>query len=430
MSPSLSRRRFLSVAAGGAAVTAGGALAWSRLVEDHLEAVTAPADTTAVPASASGRVLVVVQLTGGNDGLNTLVPAGDGRYVDARPTLRVPEADVVPLVGTDRFGLAPALAPLVPAWEAGRLAAVESVGFPDQGRSHFAAMDTWWSARPGEALTTGWLGRWLDATGDPTNPLRGIALGAGSPALVGERALPTVVLDPATFALRAPRGTTAAELAAAFRATAAPLASDPLTAAAQQSMPAALDAVDLLARATAAGGGDDAAAVESGGRRGGGGGATTITELLGTAAGIIDLQIGTQVILVAGDGFDTHSDQAARHGALLEDLAAGLVAFGDAMARQGREDDVLVMTTSEFGRRVQENGGGTDHGNGGLSLLLGPPVRGGQVVGDVDLARLDQGDLRSEVDTRSLYAAALDWLGGPTDEVLGGSYDRLDLVAV
>ena len=435
--PSLSRRRFLTIGGGAALAAAGGVTAWSRLVEERVDAVAPVPPGTSVPGpapSGPGRVLVVVQLTGGNDGLATLVPT-DGRLRDLRPTLAPSTDRLVGLPGADRYGLAAGLAPLLPSWQDGTLAVVEGVGFPQPNRSHFAAQDMWWSARPGEPLTTGWLGRWLDATGDPQDPLRAIALGAGSPALVGEQALPTVVLDPAGFAVAAHKGIDPAALTAAFRATAAPLGADPAIVAAQQAVPAALEAVEAMARATAAaadGDDDPTAGPAPAGDASGGGAARpragSARQLLSVAAGILDLQLGTQVIVVAVDGYDTHSDQAARHAALLDDLGAGLAELTAAVQRQGRADDVLVMTTSEFGRRVAENGSGTDHGKAGLQLLLGAPVAGGQVVGDVDLAHLDEGDLRPEVDVRSVYAAALDWLGGPTDEVLGGSFDRLGLV--
>jgi uncharacterized protein (DUF1501 family) len=215
----LSRRKFLGIA-GGVAVggAVGGRLAWSALLEEHLEAVSGTSNGTSngtvpgtvpgvdprVAAAGNGRVLVIIQMSGGNDGLNTLVPGGDGRYFDARPTLQVKESDILKLKGVDRYGFHPELQPLVPAWERGQLAAIDALGFPDQTRSHFAAMDTWWSATPKQAIKTGWLGRWLDVTGDPTNPLRAIALGGGSPALTGEKALATVVRDPGAFTLRTP----------------------------------------------------------------------------------------------------------------------------------------------------------------------------------------------------------------------------------
>lgn len=432
---SLSRRQFLGIA-GGAAV--GGAVAgtwvWRSRLDEHLtDALSrAPGDVASTGTQASGwhvppadRVLVVVQLSGGNDGLNTLVPAGDGRYFDARPTLQVKENDVVALNGTRDYGLHPALKPLVSYWDKGQMAAMEAIGIPGQTRSHFAAMDTWWSAIPGQTLRNGWIGRWLDRGGDPENPLRAIALGGTSPALLGDRSLSTVVLDPGAFALRAPKGADAKVLRDAFLATAAPVSLDAAEASAQHAVAASLDAVDLLSRATDAG--SDANARPNPNNDG----PPTVTELLQTAAGIIDLKLGTQVIVVAGNNFDTHSDQATRHPQLLTDVAGGIAGFLDTLAKKGQADSVLVVTTSEFGRRVEENGSGTDHGSGGVQFLFGPMVAG-QIIGQADLGALDQGDVRTTIDTRSLYANALDWLsgpGGPTDEILGGTtYDRYALV--
>jgi len=436
----LSRRKFLGIA-GGVAVggAVGGRVAWSTLLDDHLEAVNdargvAPAGTVLgadgqpFATAVNDRVLVVIQLSGGNDGLNTLIPAGDGRYFDARPTLHVKESDVVKLQGVDRYGVHPELQPLVAAWDRGQLAAIDAIGFPGQTRSHFAAMDTWWSATPEQAITTGWLGRWLDATGDPTNPLRAIALGGGSPALRGERSLATVVRDPASFSLRTPKGVDAKAIRDAFVATASPLDSDPMAASAQEAVPASLQAVDLLAKAAGADPDAAGAGLVPQAQRGGNAG---MTELLQTAAGIIDLGIGTQIIVVDGDGFDTHADQARRHPELLSDFAGGLATFLDTLQQRGHSDRVLVVTTSEFGRRVRENGGGTDHGNGGVQFLAGPMVKGGRIVGEADLGSLDQGDLKSTIDSRSLYANAIDWLSGPNgpaDEILGGTFDRYGLV--
>ena len=415
----VSRRTFLGLAGGSAVVVAGGALGWQALLGEHLARTV---DDQAGGRAGSQRVLVVVQLSGGNDGINTLIPAGDGRYFDARPTLGVKEADVVALPGTDRYGLHPRLAPMLPLWQRGQLAAIDGIGFPDQSRSHFSASDTWWSATPDQPLRTGWLGRWMDATDAGANPLRAVALGGGSPALVGEQSRSTVVLDPAGFALRTPRGADGDAIRRAFLATAEPLASDPMAAAAQEAIGSSLQAVDVLARAA------------TGPGRATAGEATTITGLLSTAAGIIDLQVGTEIIVVAGNGFDTHSDQARRHPDLLADLAGGLTTFLDTIESRGQADQVLVITTSEFGRRVEENGSGTDHGDGSVHFLAGPMVAGGQVVGQADLADLVDGDLRSSIDSRSLYANALDWLSGPAgatglaDDVLGLSADRYSLL--
>jgi uncharacterized protein (DUF1501 family) len=403
----ISRRKFLGIAGGVAAGSAaGGGAAWAALLRDHVDAaiantsgasgaVLATTSTTATggasTTAASDRVLVIMQLGGGNDGLNTLVP-DLGAYRDARPTL----------------------APLKARWNSGQIAAFEGIGLKTQSRSHFKAMDTWWAGTDAGASTTGWLGRWLDATeGDTPNPLRSISLGTGSPALSGLRSVPTVVLDPAQFTLRLPRTTDAAAVTAAFLATAAPVAAAPWLAAAQASIPSTLDAIAVLQKVAAP---SDSAA-------------DTATALLQSAAGIIELGIGTRVILVGMNGFDTHSDQLARQADLLTDLAQGITSFFDRLDTSGHANKVMVLTTSEFGRRVAENAsGGLDHGSGGLQFVMGPAVKGKRVVGEPALDRLVDGDMPIGIDTRSMYAVGLDWLGGPTDELLGGHFDRYGLL--
>lgn len=412
----MSRRRFLGIAGGAAGVALAGTAAWSRLVDDQV------ADQVGGRSSGStvgpGRILVVVELSGGNDGLNSLVPAS-GRYRDARPTLAIAEQDLLALDGSDDYALHPSLAPLAPIWAAGQLAAVQGVGFADQSRSHFVATDAW-RAGGQSPFATSWLGRWLDATGsEQPAPLRAIALGTDTRVLAAQDSLSTVVTSPDTFQLLAPPGSDADAITAAFVATAGPVSDDPLLAAAQTAIPATLEAVDVLARAApVAGGGRSQTPIDA-----------RATALLSTAARIIELDVGTQVFVVGIEGFDTHARQADLHAQLLTDVGNGIAGFLAEMDRLGRADDVLVVTTSEFGRRVAENGSaGTDHGGGGLQILAGRPVRGA-VIGETGLDRITAGDLPIDLDTRSVYAAALDWLGGPTDEILGGTYDRLGLLA-
>ena len=430
----LSRRKFLGTAGGIAGAAAVGGGAWAALLRDSVEQSGQPSPTSTPPTTTTAgempttsaaattttvpqadRVLVVVQMAGGNDGLNTLIPA-EGAYRDARPIIAIPEEDRIVLSNTD-FSLHPALAPLSRWWNLGSMTAVEGVGIPQQSRSHFKSMDTWSSGVPGATSRTGWLGRWMDATqaGD-ADPLRAISLVGGSPMLVGEKSLATVIQSAEAFQLRAPEGVDREGLIAAFLATASPLAADPTFASAQQSIPSTVDAVELLSGVI------DAA--DSDGNQSAAVGAFDV------AARIIDLGIGTQVITIGLNGFDTHSDQLARQAVLLDDLASGIAGFMERIESDGHSDRVTLMTMSEFGRRVGENGsGGTDHGQGGLQMLFGPTVNGWQIHGELDMANLANGDLPTTVDERSIYAEVLDWLGGPTDEILGESFERIGVLA-
>lgn len=421
----ISRRAFLGGAAGAAAVGGG---AWATLLGDSIDATrpaaavpttslvtaTTVAGTETTVATGAGvsvtdRVLVVLEMGGGNDALNTLVPPVGG-YHDARPQLAIDDGELVALGGTD-YRLHPALGGLVSFWDDQTMSAIAGVAMPQQSRSHFQAMDTWWSGVPGSPSQTGWLGRWLDLTVDAErngvpDPLRAIALGGGSPALVGLETMATAIRNPAEFNLMTQPGTDTDALVAAFLATSAPLATDPTLAAAQQAIPGTLDAVALLAATSS---GTDDLGYESNTP----GAGQSAVDLLDTAARIIGMDIGTRVLTVGVSGFDTHAGQLDNHDALLRDIGTALEQFFARLDESGDRDRVMVVTTSEFGRRVSENGsGGTDHGNGGLQFVFGPAVNGGVVHGGYELDSLDNGDIPLAIDTRSVYGAALEWLGG------------------
>jgi uncharacterized protein (DUF1501 family) len=408
----LNRRQFLTLS-GGAAVT--GAAAWAGLVREHTSSTPSAGSTSSAGSGSSGtaagleRILVVVQLTGGNDALNTVIPR-DGRYHDLRPTLAIADDKLIALDNAPTIGLHPALQPLVPLWDAGQLAILPQIGFAADSRSHFESLAAWWTASPEHRQTTGWIGRWLDATGAANdNPLAALALGGGAvPALRAEHAQSTAVNDLASFKLMK------ANAADAFAATAQPVSTEPFVAQAQGAVASATSAVSLLAKAAA----------PSSDNTG------SITEGLTTAAALIDMELGTRVFLVSGTGFDTHANQAADHEQLLGDLATGVSSFFTALEKSGRADRVLLLTTSEFGRRAQQNGSdGSDHGHGGVQFVAGHGVRGG-LHGEIDLGGLVDGDLAAAVDTRSLYAAGLDWLGGPSAELLDGHEDTYGLLTV
>lgn len=413
----LDRRSFLGMAAGGALA---GAATWAGLVE---AAVAAGAESQPTGKDAGSRILVVVQEGGGNDGLNTVVPV-TGRYHDLRPTLGLADDTLVALNGQTGYGLHPSLKQLAPLWAAKQLAVVQGVGYPDNSRSHFQALDSWWSATPGTASTTGWLGRWLDATSNGSDPLRAVSIGGPNPALRATRAPSTAITDPAGFALATPPGVRPDALTAAFLRCASPVAGGGLRATAQRAVSTAVRVMDRLddadlERALPAAPADAGAGEYVAG---------DVTSGLQVAANLIAANLGTQVIVVNAGGFDTHANQAATHRALLADLGGGIARFQQAITRSGHAARVLLLTTSEFGRRARENGSGTDHGNGGTHLLVGGGVKA-SVVGSPDLARLDpQGDVTAGIDVRSLYAVGLRWLGGPVNEVLVRSYDTYGLL--
>jgi len=239
--------------------------------------------------------------------------------------------------------------------------------------------------------------------------LRAVSLGGGAPILTAESQLSTIINSPRNFRLSTPPGSDSEAIVAAFLQTASPLSGDPTLAAAQMAIPSTIEAIEVL-------GVDSGVTADEPPEE-------NYTSLLDTAAGLIDLDVGTEVIVVSVHGFDTHSDQRSRQEKLLANLAAGLASFRQRLEANGHADRVLIMTTSEFGRRVQENAsGGTDHGTAGAQFIIGPNQG---IIGQVDLDNLVDGDVPIAVDTRSMYATALDWLGGPTDEILGKKYDRL-----
>jgi uncharacterized protein (DUF1501 family) len=418
----IDRRQFLGFLGGVTVVTVAACSGQRAATTSGAapSATTAPG-ATVTPASVPAqhrRVLVVVQLNGGNDGLNTVIPAL-GQYHDARPTLAIPEANRVVLSGRTDLALHPSLAPLGALWTANKLAIVQSVGFPDQSHSHFVAMDQWWRA-DNLSATNGWLGAYL-ASQPTTDPLFATALNSSAPLLLNPANPAAVVFQPAAFKFNQ-----ALDDQILISMT-DPVSSDPLRAAAQTALSRSVAAVNSFADslgAPAAAGGDTTQPADQ--QREGG---ATLTDGLATAAKLITSNTQTRIVVVSASGFDTHANQLTTHAALLADLATGLHAFMTTIEQAGIADDVLVVTTSEFGRRVAENAsGGTDHGAGNVAFVLGTKIAAG-VHGEIDLTNLLNGDLRPTIDPRTIYTACLDWIGAEADTVLGKRYDDTKLLA-
>ncbi|MEW4570249.1 DUF1501 domain-containing protein [Tautonia sp. JC769] len=364
-----------------------------------------------IPGLGDNRVLVVVQLAGGNDALNTVVPYRDDAYYRARPNLAIPSADVLRV--DDELGLHPELVELRRLLDNGNLALVQGVGYPNPDRSHFRSTEIWETASPPDASwTEGWLGRYFD------NECRGV----DSPMVglqLGDR--------PAqTFAHPRPRAVTMANPAIFDWPDEGPLGLG--FEQIQEVEPtglADLDYVQRSANATLAASRRIREAVRDDPTE-----ASyapfAFSQSMKLVAQMIAAEVPTRVYYVSLGGFDTHARQDRRHAALLQELSQGLAAFRDDLAARGHLDRTLVMTFSEFGRRVAENrSGGTDHGTAGSMLLLGGGLRPGLLGDRPDLSRLDdEGDPRFTVDFRSVYAAVLsDWFGADAGAILNGRFE-------
>lgn len=408
---SLNRRQFLQVS-GGLLV----ALGWSGPgPAPRVLAAGAPLPRPGIP----DRILVVLELLGGNDGLNTVVPYASGRYYDLRPQLAIAQPEVLPLNG--QVGLHPSLTGLQQLFQQGRLAILQGVGYPNPNRSHFRSMEIWQTGDPVGPPRSGWLGRWLDRyqAGDP-NPLKAVGVGgAPSRALLGRTGVPAVesVAQFRVEASRAP-GARAALLAALGRLYDPEAGGSPALALVRGRGRTAMAAAAAL---EAAGPGYQPGVAYPN---------TLAGRRLQTVAQLIAAGVGTRVLYTSVGGFDDHANEKGQHGRLLAEVDGAVSAFWADLTARGLAGRVVLLAWSEFGRRARENAsGGTDHGAAGPVFLLGGKVRGGLVGEHPRLEDLNDGDLRFGIDYRSVYQELLeDWLGGDGAEVLGARFDRLGLL--
>jgi uncharacterized protein (DUF1501 family) len=402
-------------------------LAASTLVS--LGAATVPtflsrsATAAAEAGRANDRVLVVVQLIGGNDGLNTVVPHGLEGYARARRALRIPVGQGHKI--SKEIGLHPAMGSLARLLDDGRLAIVQGVGYPNPDRSHFRSMEIWESARlePG-ALETGWLGRAIDLVPEPA--------GGASPALhVASRALPLALKSKRTEVpslerleqYRLQLGGDAAESRGRRDALdqVARLdreSTDPLLGFLRRSTLAAYDSSRRLEQLVKAP--RDGSKYPS----------YPLAKRLELVAQIIKAGFGTRIYYTSLDGFDTHANQLGTHSALLTELSDSLAAFHSDLTSAGQADRVAAITFSEFGRRVAENASmGTDHGAAAPLFVVGPVSRPGLVGEHPRLDDLDDGDLKHHTDFRRVYATLLEtWLGCPAAPIVGPGFAPLNLL--
>ena len=370
-------------------------------------------------AKVGNTVLVVCDLRGGNDGLNTIVPFKDPLYRTMRPTLGIAEDKLLKSASAPDIGFHPSLTGVQTLFNEGKVAIIQNAGYPKPNRSHFKSMEIWQSASPESNMKYGWIGRHFDgqsATG-PLNPVVAVGLSTDKPlALSGKTAsipcfasltdIQSMVGDPdAERMLRQIQGMDAMEGSG--------------TRVVQQASKAALDAMALLSKQLS-----NYAPKESYGTDPFGQGFKQISQLVATSP-------ATRVVYFSVGGFDTHARQAETHERLLKNFGDGVLAFQREMESVGKADNVLVLVFSEFGRRSYENAsGGTDHGAAAPMFLIGKNVKGGLHGPVPNLSDLSDGDLKYGIDFREVYATTLDkWLGGDSGVVLGQKFNHVGVLA-
>lgn len=356
------------------------------------------------------RILILVELHGGNDGLNTLVPYSDERYYQVRPHLAIPRERVLQL--SPSVGLHYALEPLMPLWEKQQLAIIQGVGYPDPNRSHFRSIEIWDTASASQqVLDEGWLARLFEAYPLPeTFATDGILLGQRDGGPLSGKTVRTIALhDPQQFFQQASR----------------------VKAVEQSSTNRALAHILQVQRELTHAAGDLAARLQQAPPLQTPFPPSPIGRQLETAAQLLTARVPVAVMKVSQTGFDTHAGQLGHHERLLKELAEGLVAFRQATVQAGLWDCVLLMTYSEFGRRVGENASaGTDHGTAAPHLFLGGSVKGGLYGSAPSLNDLQEGDLKYRVDYRSLYATVMrSWWGISGTTIVGPEYQAINCLA-
>jgi uncharacterized protein (DUF1501 family) len=357
----------------------------------------------AIEPGKDRRALVVVQLDGGNDALNTIVPHADPNYARLRPRLKIAPANLVKV--TSEIGLHPQLRPLDKLLQGGELAVIPGVGYPNPNRSHFRSMAIWHTARfdPEEHAGYGWIGRALD----PEAAQALLVASDGVPAaLRGRRS--------SAMALNRLEDLTLADPAQARDAVPAEPARNELLEFVRRQALDAYAASDRLRGL--AGERDDAGYPASG-----------LGERLRLISRLLKAGLGARVFYTMQGGFDTHASQSFTHATLLNEFAAAVAAFYSDLKAARLADRVSLLAFSEFGRTIKENAsGGTDHGTAGSVFLAGAGVKGGLFGTMPSLTELAEGEPKMTTDFRRIYASVLEqWLALPAAEALGGRFENL-----
>lgn len=402
----MKRTNFLLGAASGFAVIANA---------DHVFAQALAQSPLPGLPGGEDRVLVLVNLNGGNDGLNCIVPHGNPAYYQMRPSLAIDANKVLAIDG--QLGFNPNMRAMKAMYDKGMVAVIQGVGYPDPDHSHFRSTEIWQTASPDKYEHTGWLGRYFDDAKLPEqNLFKGVAVAQVLPeVLVSNRTDIPVIANIAQYGMLSDRDPGKRQgYSNVVRDGGLPFSSPYLAHVVEiedhaqrssQELPKLIAGYKPQAQYPA----------------------TQIGRSLALAAQIVGSNLGTKVLYVSHGSFDTHINQLAVQNLLLAQLSDALSAFYTDLAAHGNDRKVLTMTFSEFGRRIEENGSrGTDHGEASPLFLIGGAVKGGLYGTQPDLANTNMGNVKYTTDFRNVYATVLErWLGRPSQPVLGGNFPHV-----
>ena len=367
-------------------------------------------------------VLVVLQLTGGNDYMNTVIPHADPLYRDNRPVVGVADDRIVKL--NDRIGLHPEVAPLQRFWDSGDLAIVHGVGYANSPRSHFRSMDIWHTCEPDKLGTEGWLGRATrDIDPNKDNVVTAVSFGPSLPRALALPGVPVACVDDldnfgmlTSIQEDAQRSKIIDRFTRLYSPT---IGSGFVMDYLGQTGLDSLKAADILNVAP----GRYSSSVEYPD--------TPIARKLKGISQVHQANLGARVLYCDHGSFDSHSNQVGMHDGLWRDVSAAVGSFFDDLRENDASDNVILMMFSEFGRRVHDNGSGTDHGAAGVVFMMGDRIKGGE-YGEYPSSRpehLEQGDLVPNTDFRGVYSAILeDWMGLDANPIVGGVFEKVSFV--
>ena len=367
-------------------------------------------------------VLAVLSLSGGNDGLNCVIPRNNGYYRDFRPTLAVPEDQIIPI--NDEIGFHPTMGPLKKYWDEGKLAIFVGIGYPTPSYSHFRSMDIWHTCEPDVIGTEGWLGRatkQLDPNSE--NVLTAVNFGRGLPRALAAPGVPVAsVGNLDTYGLFPDVEDEQQKhyaLEAFARMYGMSKDNDPVMDSLRQTGRDALKGADVLRTAPA----KYSSTVEYA--------QNPFAQSMKNIAQVMFADLGTRIYYTSYGSFDTHGGELPTHAKLWQDVSGAVADCYSDLEEHGWQDDTMILIWTEFGRRIRDNGSGTDHGAGGLAMLIGGSVKGGMYGEYPSLEEAHQldGDLRANNDFRSTYSTILErWLGLDAPSIVNGQFEHLEFI--